>query len=205
MTTDNNEFIFDDYTNDPHPLRIGDSAPAIELEAYHEGKTKKLKLTDYTGKWTVLVFYPGDFTFICPTELEELADHYEEFQKENAEILSVSTDSVWVHKAWHDTSKAVKKITFPMLADPTARLSRAFGVYLEETGEALRGSFIIDPEGRLKTIEINHNDIGRSSRELLRRLRAARFVSEHGGKVCPASWEPGKDTLEPGLDLVGKI
>ena len=199
----NDEILFDESFG--RPLRIDEGVPAFELEAFHAEKIKRLKLTDYKGTWIVLVFYPGDFTFICPTELEELANHYAEFQKENAEVLCVSTDGVYVHKAWHDTSASVKKITFPMIADRTGKLSRIFGVYLEETGEALRGSFIIDPEGRLKTIEIHHNDIGRSSRELMRKLKAARFVAEHGGKVCPASWEPGEDTLEPGLDLVGKL
>lgn len=203
MNDTGDEYFFEDEYDTP--IRIDGEVPAFTLEAYHEGKKKTINLSAYRGKWIALVFYPGDFTFVCPTELEELALHYEEFKKENAEVLCVSTDSVWVHKAWHDTSPAVQKITFPMLADPTGRLSRMFGVYLPLTGEALRGSFIIDPEGRLKTIEINHNDIGRNSRELLRRLRAARFVAEHGGKVCPASWEPGNDTLEPGVDLVGKI
>jgi peroxiredoxin (alkyl hydroperoxide reductase subunit C) len=201
MENDDDIFFDEPYRG----ITINDEVPDFEVEALHEGKIKKLKLSDYRGKWVALVFYPGDFTFVCPTELEELSDHYEEFIDENAEVLSVSTDSKWVHKAWRDASPSVKKIVDPMVADPTGRLARAFGVYLHETGEALRGSFVIDPEGRVKTIEIHHNDIGRNSRELLRRIRAAKFVAEHGGKVCPASWEPGKDTLEQDLDLVGKL
>jgi NADH-dependent peroxiredoxin subunit C len=202
MENDDDMFFDEQYTR---PLTIDDEVPDFELEALHEGEVKKVKLSDYRGKWVALVFYPGDFTFVCPTELEELADHYEDFQAENAEVLSSSCDSKWVHHAWRDASKAVKKITYPMLADPTGRLARTFGVYIAERGEARRGSFVIDPEGRIKTMEIHHNDIGRNSRELLRRIKAAKFVAENGGKVCPASWEPGKDTLKPGLDLVGKI
>jgi peroxiredoxin (alkyl hydroperoxide reductase subunit C) len=130
---------------------------------------------------------------------------YADFQKEGAEVFSVSTDTVFTHKAWHDQSEAIKKVQFPMIADRTGELCHLFGTYIEEEGNSLRGTFIIDPNGVLKTIEINHNDIGRSGKELLRKLRAAKFVNEHGGQVCPASWEPGDDTLKPGLDLVGKI
>lgn len=187
------------------PLRIGDRVPNLSFDIYHEDKEKRVKLQDYFGKWLVLFFYPGDFTFVCPTELEELAGLYDAFKKEGAEIVSVSTDSVYVHKAWHDASPAVKSITYPMAADPTGRLSRAFGTYLEEEGKSLRGSFIVSPEGELKAIEINHNDIGRNTNELLRKLQAAKFVLEHKGQVCPASWKPGDETLRPGMDLVGKI
>lgn len=152
-----------------------------------------------------MVFYPADFTFICPTELVELADNYEEFKKLGAEVLSISTDTVFVHKAWHDHSPSIKKIKYPMLADPTGNLCRRFGTYIENEGLSLRGSFVIDPEGILKAYELHDNSIGRSAKELLRKLQAAIFVREHGGEVCPASWEPGKKTLKPGLDLVGKI
>jgi len=186
-------------------LKIGDTIPALELEAFHENKLKKIKLTDYKGKWLVLVFYPADFTFICPTELEELADYYKEFQKLDAEVLSVSTDTAFVHKAWHDKSKAIAKIKYPMLADPTGKMCRLFGTYIENEGLALRGSFIIDPAGTLKAFEMHDNSIGRSAAELLRKLQAARFVAEHKGQVCPASWTPGKKTLKPGLELVGEI
>ena len=152
-----------------------------------------------------MIFYPADFTFICPTELEEAAEYYEEFKKLDAEILSISTDTVFAHKAWHDTSPTIKKIKFPMLADPTGKLCKEFGTYIEEEGLSLRGSFIIDPEGLLKTCEIHDNSIGRNTKELLRKVQAARFVRNNKGQVCPVSWEPGKKTLKPGLDLVGKI
>ncbi|MEN4007346.1 MAG: redoxin domain-containing protein [Methanobacteriaceae archaeon] len=177
----------------------------FELEAFQNEEIKRFKLSDYKGKWLVLIFYPADFTFICPTELEEVADYYEEFKKLGAEVLSVSTDTVFVHKAWHDHSSAIKKIKFPMVADPTGKLSREFGTYIEEEGLSLRGSFIVDTDSVLKAYEIHDNSIGRSAKELLRKLQAAKFVKEHKGEVCPASWEPGKKTLKPGLDLVGKI
>lgn len=177
----------------------------MEFEVYQDEDTKKVKLSDYRGKWLTLVFYPADFTFVCPTELEELANSYDLFKKEGAEIISVSTDTVFVHKAWHDNSPAIKKIKYPMAADPTGNLSREFGTYIEEEGLALRGSFLINPEGIVKAYEIHDNSVGRSARELLRKLQAAKFVAEHSGNVCPASWEPGKDTLKPGMDLVGKI
>lgn len=187
------------------PLQIGDKLPELKFKVYHEDKEKEMSTKDLAGKWAIFFFYPADFTFVCPTELEELANMYEDFQKEGAEIISVSTDTVFVHKAWHDESPAIGKIKFPMAADPTSELCHVFGTYIEDEGLSLRGTFVIDPDGVLKAIEINHNDIGRSAKELLRKLRAAKFVRENGGQVCPASWEPGQDTLKPGMDLVGKI
>jgi len=186
-------------------IQIGQTVPDIESEAFHNEKVEKIKFSDYRGKWLVLIFYPADFTFICPTELEEAADYYEEFQKLGAEVFSASTDTVFVHKAWHDHSKAIQKIKFPMLADPTGKLCRAFGTYIEEQGISLRGSFVIDPDGVLKAFEMHDNSIGRTAKELLRKLQAAIYVRGHKGEVCPASWEPGKQTLKPGLELVGKI
>jgi len=177
----------------------------FELEAFQNEEIKKLKLSNYKGQWLVLIFYPADFTFICPTELEEAANYYEEFKKLGAEILSVSTDTVFVHKAWHDDSPAIKKIKFPMVADPAGKLCREFGTYIEEEGVSLRGSFIIDNESVLKAYEIHDNSIGRSAKELLRKLQAAIFVKEHKGEVCPAGWRPGEKTLKPGLNLIGKI
>lgn len=179
--------------------------PDCEVEAYHNDEVKKIKLSDYRGKWLCRIFYPADFTFVCPTELEDAAKPYPEFQKANAEILCVSTDTVFVHKAWHDASDAIGKVDYPMVADPTGRLCRAFGTYIEDVGLSLRSSFVIDPEGTLKTIEIHDNSIGRSAKELLRKLSAAQFVAEHGDQVCSANWEPGSNTFKPGLDLVGKI
>ena len=186
-------------------VKIGDKIEDMEFEVFHDEDTKKVKFSDYKGKWIVLVFYPADFTFICPTELEQLAELYEEFKKEGAEIISVSTDTVFVHKAWHDQSPAIKKINYPMAADPTGKMCKAFGTYIDEEGLSLRGSFIIDPEGIVKAFEVHDNSIGRSSKELIRKLRAAKFVSEHEGQVCPVNWESGDKTLKPGLDLVGKI
>ena len=186
-------------------MKIGEQIPDFELNAYYEGELKKIKLSKYKGKWLILIFYPADYTFICPTELEEAAELYPQFQKEGAEVMSVSTDTAFVHKAWHDHSPSIKKIKFPMLADPTGSLCKAFGTYIESEGLSLRGSFIIDPEGTLKTIEIHDNNIGRSAEELLRKLQAAKFVRDHPGEVCPAKWRPGNKTLKPGVDLVGKI
>ncbi len=186
-------------------VKISDKVPDLSFEVYQADKTKKVSLSDYHGKWLILFFYPADFTFVCPTELEEMAEKYDSFKREGAEVVSVSTDTVFVHKAWHDNSPAISKIKFPMAADPTGKLSKTFGTYIEEEGVSLRGSFIVDPSGVLKSIEVNDNSIGRSARELLRRLQAAKYVSEHKGQVCPASWEPGDETLKPGMNLVGKI
>lgn len=185
--------------------KINAPAPSFVADAFHNNQETKVNLSHYKGKWVALVFYPADFTFICPTELGDLADHYGEFQKLGAEVLSVSTDTVFVHKAWWDNSPTIKKIKFPMVADPTGNICKAYGTYIAEEGLSLRGTFIIDPDGILKAFELNDNSIGRSSTELLRKVKAAQFVREHGGEVCPANWEPGKATLKPGLNLVGKI
>lgn len=184
---------------------IGKEIKDFDLEAYHRDRIEKVKLSNYRGKWLILFFYPADFTFVCPTELEDMAAHYDEFQKINTEVLSVSTDTVFVHKAWHDNSPAIRKINFPMIADPTGKLCHEFGTYIETEGLSLRGTFIIDPEGILKAFEMHDNSIGRNAAELLRKLQAAQYVREHGGEVCPANWKPGSQTLKPGLDLVGKI
>lgn len=186
-------------------LKIGEKIPNISFDAYHDNQFKTLSFDDYKGKWLVLLFYPADFTFVCPTELEEAANYYEEFQKAGAEIVSFSTDTKYTHLAWHESSKAIGKIKFPMGADPTGTICKTFGTYIESDGLSLRGTFIIDPDGVLKTIDIHDNSIGRSSKEILRRVKAASYVREHPGEVCPASWEPGKDTLVPGENLVGKI
>lgn len=187
------------------PRFIGDIIADRTVKIFHDNKEKDVKFSDYKGRWLILFFYPADFTFVCPTELEEMADHYPEFQKMNCEVMSVSTDTVFVHMAWHDHSPAIKKVNFPMIADPTGNLTREFGVYIEEEGLARRGTFIIDPEGKLVSMEVNDNSIGRSATELIRKLQAAQFVAANPGLVCPASWKPGDKTLKPGLDLVGKI
>ncbi len=184
---------------------IGKEVSDFTVKAFVDGEFKDVSKSDLLGKWSVFVFYPADFTFICPTELEDLADLYEEFKKIGAEVYSVSTDSHFVHKAWHDASDTIKKIKFPMLADPTGKLSRDFEVYIEEEGVALRGSFIINPAGKIVAYEVNDNSIGRDAAELLRKVQAAQYVAEHGDEVCPARWRPGSKTLKPGIDLVGKI
>jgi peroxiredoxin (alkyl hydroperoxide reductase subunit C) len=186
-------------------VKIGQQVTDFEFEVYHENEFKKLRFQDFRGKWLVLLFYPADFTFVCPTELEEAANYYDEFKKAGAELISFSTDTVFAHFAWHDSSKAIGKIKYPMGADPTGNICKEFGTYIDEAGLSLRGTFIIDPDGVLKTIDIHDNSIGRSSKEILRRLKAASYVREHPEQVCPASWEPGEDTLIPGVELVGKI
>ncbi|MDP1706428.1 MAG: redoxin domain-containing protein [bacterium] len=186
-------------------IKINEIVPDFEADAYQNDDIKKIKLSDYRGKWVVFVFYPADFTFVCPTELEDAAAIYSEFQKINTEIISVSTDTAFAHKAWHDNSPAIAKVKYPMLGDPTGNVSRLFGVYIDNEGLALRGTFIIDPDGVLKTVEINSNNIGRNISETLRKLQAAQFVREHKDNVCPANWHPGETVLKPGPDLVGKI
>ncbi|MBI4117015.1 peroxiredoxin [Candidatus Pacearchaeota archaeon] len=186
-------------------IRINEEVPDFSAKAFHENRIKEIKLSNYRGKWVVVFFYPADFTFVCPTELEELAGKYEELKRMNVEVLSVSTDTEFVHKAWHDNSPAIKKVNYPMLADPTGKICKLFGTYIKEEGLSLRGTFIIDPDRKLKAFEIHDNSIGRSADELIRKIQAAQFVREHGGEVCPAGWRPGSKTLKPGLELVGKI
>lgn len=186
-------------------MKINDVIPAFRVQAYHDGKFKEITNFDVKGKWSIFLFYPADFTFICPTELGDMADQYETLQKLGVEVYSVSTDTHFVHKAWHDTSETIKKIKFPMLADPTGALSRAFGVMIEEAGLAMRGTFLINPEGKVKVIEIHDDSIGREAGDMVRKVQAAQYVASHNGEVCPAKWKPGSQTLKPGLDLVGKI
>ena len=173
--------------------------------AFHNGEFVELSEKDLADKWSVVFFYPADFTFVCPTELGDMADHYEELQKMGVEVYSVSTDTHFTHKAWHDTSDTINKIKYPMIGDPTGRITRNFGVMIEEDGLALRGTFVINPEGEIKIAEVHDLGIGRSAAELLRKVKAAQYVAEHDGEVCPAAWQPGADTLTPSLDLVGKI
>ena len=185
--------------------QIGKKVEDFKVEAYHNDAFKTVTKNDILGKWSVMFFYPADFTFVCPTELEDLADNYEEFKKLGCEIYSVSTDNHFVHKAWHDASETIKKIHFPMLADPTGNLSRMFDVMIEESGMAERGTFLINPEGEIVLYEVNAGGIGRNAEELLRKLQAAQFVAEYGDQVCPAKWKPGAETLKPSLDLVGQL
>lgn len=184
---------------------IGKKVEDFRLQAFHNDEFKTVTKDDILGKWSVFFFYPADFTFVCPTELEDLADHYEEFKNLNCEIYSVSTDTHFVHKAWHDTSKTIKKIQFPMLADPTGKVTRDFDVMIEDDGLAERGSFVVNPEGEIVIYEVNVGGVGRNASELLRKVQAAQFVAIHGDQVCPAKWKPGEETLKPSLDLVGMI
>lgn len=184
---------------------INSQLPQFAVMAYHNGDFKRITNKDLEDKWGVLFFYPADFTFVCPTELVDMAEKYEEFKKMGVEIYSVSCDTHFVHKAWADTSESIKKIKYPMLADPTGALARAFGVMVESEGIAYRGTFLIDTEGKVKLAEIQDNSIGRNADELLRKVEAAQFVATHQGEVCPAKWKQGGETLKPSIDLVGKI
>jgi peroxiredoxin (alkyl hydroperoxide reductase subunit C) len=184
---------------------INTEVKPFKANAYHNGKFVTVTNEDLKGKWSVFVFYPADFTFVCPTELGDLADHYAEFKKMGVEIYGVSTDTHFTHKAWHDTSDTIKKVQYPLVADPTGLLSRNFEVMIEEEGLALRGTFVINPEGKIKIIEVHDNGIGRDAKELMRKVQAAQYVASHPGEVCPAKWTPGAATLAPSLDLVGKI
>lgn len=177
----------------------------FKAEAFHQGEFKTITDADLKGHWSVVFFYPADFTFVCPTELVDMADKYDRFKAMGVEVYSVSTDTHFVHKAWHDTSESIRKINYPMLADPTGVLSRGFGVMIEEEGVAYRGTFVVNPEGKVKLVEIQDNSIGRNAEELLRKVAAAQFVEAHPGEVCPAKWQQGAETLKPSIDLVGKI
>ena len=184
---------------------IGKEIQDFKTQAFIKDEFKEITKQDLLGKWNVFFFYPADFTFVCPTELEDLANKYNEFKNINCEIYSVSCDTHFVHKAWHDTSKTIKKIQYPMLADPTGKLTRDFEVMIEEEGLALRGTFIVNPEGKIVAYEVIAGNVGRNADELLRRVQASQFVYEHGDEVCPAKWKPGEKTLKPSLDLVGMI
>jgi len=177
----------------------------FKATALFNGKFIPVSDADLKGKWSIVFFYPADFTFVCPTELGDLADVYPEFQKLGVECYSVSTDTHFTHKAWHDTSDTIRKITYPMIGDPTGAITRNFDVMIEEEGLALRGTFVINPEGVIKVAEIHDLGIGRDATELLRKVQAAQYVASHPGEVCPAKWTPGDATLTPSLDLVGKI
>jgi peroxiredoxin (alkyl hydroperoxide reductase subunit C) len=184
---------------------INTAIKPFTAQALKGGKFIEVSDADLKGKWSVVFFYPADFTFVCPTELEDLADNYGEFQKLGVEIYSVSTDTHFAHKAWHDTSDAVRKIEYTMVGDPTGTITRNFDVMIEEAGLADRGTFVIDPEGKIQIVEITAGGIGRDALELLRKVKAAQYVAAHPGEVCPAKWEEGEATLKPSLDLVGKI
>lgn len=191
---------------------IGKEIGDFSVQSYQNNAFKTVTKQDVIGKdeqgrekWSLFFFYPADFSFVCPTELEELAEEYDAFKAHACEIYSVSCDSHFVHKAWHDASERVSKVQYPMLADPACTLARDFDVLIDETGLAERGAFIVDPDGRIQVYEVTSGSIGRNEKELLRLLEAAQFVREHGDEVCPAKWEPGEETLKPSLDLVGQL
>ena len=174
-------------------------------QAYQDNSFKTVTKEDVLGKWSVFFFYPADFTFVCPTELEDLANIYDKFVGVGAEVYSVSTDTHFVHKAWHDASDRIKKIRYPMLADPTHAISRDFDVLIESDGMAERGTFIVNPKGHIVSYEVSAGNVGRNAEDLFRKLQACQFVYEHGDQVCPAKWQPGAETLKPSLDLVGML
>lgn len=184
---------------------INQEIPDFSVEAYVDGEFRTVKREDLKGKWAIFFFYPADFTFVCPTELVDMAENYDKFRELGAEVYSVSTDSQFTHKAWHDASESIRKVRFPMLSDKTGSLSGYFGVLNSDDFMAYRGTFVVNPEGKIKIAEVQDNGIGRNADELLRKLEAAQFVAEHGDQVCPARWRPGDATLKPGIELVGKI
>ncbi|MDD5868126.1 MAG: alkyl hydroperoxide reductase subunit C [Succinatimonas sp.] len=177
----------------------------FKVQAFKADNFCEVSKKDILGKWSVFFFYPADFTFVCPTELKDLQDKYEEFKKIGCEIYSVSCDTHFVHKAWHDVSDTIKALQYTMLADPTHALAKDFEVLIEDAGLTERGTFVVNPEGKIVAYEVVAGNIGRNADELLRRVEALQFVAEHGDQVCPAKWQPGAKTLKPGLDLVGKL
>jgi peroxiredoxin (alkyl hydroperoxide reductase subunit C) len=184
---------------------INTQVQPFKTQAFHNGKFVEVSNETMKGKWSVMIFMPAAFTFNCPTEVEDAAANYAEFQKMGAEVYIVTTDTHFSHKVWHETSPAVGKAQFPLVGDPTHTLTRAFGVHIESEGLALRGTFVINPEGVIKTAEIHSNEIARDVSETLRKLKAAQYTAAHPGQVCPAKWNEGEKTLTPSLDLVGKI
>ena len=184
---------------------INTPVQAFKTTAFHNGEFVEVTEQSLKGHWSVLIFMPAAFTFNCPTEVEDAAEHYAEFQKLETEVWVVTTDTHFAHKVWHETSPAVGKARFPLVGDPTHQLTRAFDVHIEEAGLALRGTFIVDPDGVIKTLEIHDNAIARDVTETLRKLKAAQYVASHPGEVCPAKWKDGNKTIAPSIDLVGKI
>lgn len=183
--------------------QIGKQIVDFNVQAFANNEFKAVSKNDVLGKWSVFFFYPADFTFVCPTELEDLADNYAAFKNIGVEIYSVSTDTHFVHKAWKEASARIKKIEYPMLADPTGALSRGFDVMIESDGMAERGTFVVNPNGEIVAYEVVAGNVGRDAQELLRKIKALQFVASHPAEVCPAKWKEGDQTLEPSIDLVG--
>ncbi|MBN2222624.1 MAG: peroxiredoxin [Vallitaleaceae bacterium] len=184
---------------------IGTQVKPFNAKAFHNGQFIDVSENNLMGQWSVVCFYPADFTFVCPTELEDLQNEYAGLKELGVEVFSVSTDTHFTHKAWHDSSEAIKKITYPMIGDPSHVISHNFEVLIENAGLADRGTFIIDPDGVVQAVEINAGGIGRDASTLVNKIKAAQYVRKHPNEVCPAKWQEGGKTLTPGLDLVGKI
>ncbi|BGI51159.1 MAG: alkyl hydroperoxide reductase subunit C [Arsenophonus endosymbiont of Ceratovacuna japonica] len=181
--------------------------------AFKDGKFINISEKDIKDKWSVFFFYPANFTFVCPTELSDLADHYEEFKQLDVEIYSISTDTHFSHKEWHDNSDTVNKVKYTMIGDPSWVLTRNFDVMRKfqdngiekDLGLSDRATFIIDPKGIIQTAEITSEGIGRDASDLLRKIKAVQYIANHPTEVCPAKWKEGEETLLPSIDLVGKI
>lgn len=186
-------------------MKINEKIDDLKFNVFHDNKIKESRISDYKKKWLVLVFYPADFTFVCPTELEDFADKYDEFKRQDAEVISISTDSVYVHKAWQNASEGIRKIKFPMAGDSNGKICNYFGTYIEEEGVSIRATIIIDPDGKIKYIEMHDNNVGRNVNEILRKLKALKYVREHPEEVCPARWDENMKTIKPSLDLIGKL
>ncbi|WP_062051904.1 alkyl hydroperoxide reductase subunit C [Bacillus sp. JCM 19034] len=184
---------------------IGTEVKPFNAKAYKNGDFVDVSHEDLKGQWSIFCFYPADFTFVCPTELEDLQNEYATLKELGVEVYSVSTDTHFTHKAWHDSSEAIGKITYTMIGDPSQTISRNFEVLDEQEGLADRGTFIIDPDGVIQAVEINAGGIGRDASILVNKIKAAQYVRNNPGEVCPAKWEEGSETLKPSLDLVGKI
>ncbi|MDN4494109.1 MULTISPECIES: alkyl hydroperoxide reductase subunit C [Ureibacillus] len=184
---------------------IGKEVQAFSAKAFQKGEFIDVSEQNFKGQWSVVCFYPADFTFVCPTELEDLQNQYATLKDLGVEVYSVSTDTHFTHKAWHDNSETIGKIEYIMIGDPSQKISRIFDVLDEEEGLADRGTFIIDPDGVIQTVEINAGGIGRDASTLVNKIKAAQYVRNNPGEVCPAKWEEGAATLKPSLDLVGKI
>jgi len=184
---------------------INTAIKPFKAQAFRNGEFIEVTEADVKGNWAIFFFYPADFTFVCPTELGDLADYYEESQSRGVEVYSVSTDTHFTHKAWHETSETIAKINYTMIGDPTGEITRNFEVMREDQGLADRGTFLVDPEGIIQAMEITAEGIGRDAGELVRKVKAAQYVAANPGEVCPAKWKEGEATLAPSLDLVGKI
>jgi peroxiredoxin len=194
---------------EPLSVSVGQEVPNFVMDVFDPvnrafGKVSLEELKKQ-AKWTVLVFYPADFTFVCPTELADLADKHAELKKLGAEVISVSTDTHFAHLAWRDSEKLLAKVDYLMGADPTGKVSRLFGVYDEGTGLALRGTFVINPKGTLTSSEINYYNVGRNADELVRKMEANVYLLANPAEACPAKWKQGGKTLKPNEKMVGKV